>query len=150
MLSYRLLRRPVRYYLPKAWKFIHQEFFLVLPEWIMAIIAVYFRIGSILRRQKLMTSISPFWALLTLHMLFKIFMRCKIVISMWVIYILIMLINKYIHFLRLHYIFFKDNISRVIISDSSFTLLIIIHKIHSLCTIVRYCLLWLVFNKRTT
>ena len=74
-------------------------------------------------------------------------MLSKIVIFMWVIYILIMLVNKDIHLLRLHYIFFKDNISCVIIPDSSLALFIIIHKIHSLSAIVRYRLLWLVFNK---
>lgn len=86
-----------------------------------------------------MASISPFRTLLILHLLFtKIFMRCKIVISMRVIYILIMLINKNIHLLWLHYVLFKDNIGRVIISNSSFALLIIIHKIHFLSAIVRY------------
>lgn len=94
--------------------------------------------------------IIPFRTLFVSHLLFvEIFMWSKIIVSMTIIYVLIMLIHKDIHLLRLYDIFFKDNISRMIIPHASLALFIIIHKIHSLSTIVRYSLFWLVFNKWT-
>lgn len=93
--------------------------------------------------------VSPLRTFIIFHLLhMEIFVRSKVIIFMWIIYILIMLINIDIHFLRLYNIFFKDNISRVIISHTSLALLIIIHKIHSLSGIIRNCSLRLVFNER--
>ena len=150
MFSCWLLRRSIRNYLSKSWEFIHKKFFLMLAKRIVIVVVICSWIIIILRRQKLMASISPFRTFLIHHLLFmKFFMWGKIIISMLIIYVLIMLINKDIHLLRLYDIFFKDNISCVIIPDSSLALFIIIQKIDSLSAIIRYRLLWLVFNKGT-